>query len=226
MGLKENIDKIWDNIERAADRAGRKKQEIELVAVTKYSDTDEIIEAYNLGLGVFGENRIQSVKPKMEKLPKDIAWHFIGHLQRNKVKYIVDQFELVHSVDSLRLAEEMDKRFSMSGTTQDILLELNLSGEMSKYGLGRENIRPVLDEILQMQSLNLLGFMTMAPFVGDEKVIRGVFAGLRELRDELAEEYQLELPHLSMGMTNDYEIAIEEGATLVRIGSAIFKGEN
>ncbi len=225
MSLELNIKSINNRIAEAAVRSGRTPEDVLLCAVTKYSDIDTILQAYNLGLGVFGENRIQSVMPKMEALPKDIRWHFIGHLQRNKVKFVVGNFELIHSVDSVRLAKEIDNQCAKSGVTQDILLELNLSGEMTKYGIGRDNIRSILDTVLEMQNLNLLGFMTMAPFVGDDSVIRSVFAGLRELRNEIAEEYQLELPHLSMGMTNDFETAIEEGATIVRIGSAIFLDE-
>ncbi|MFP4458620.1 MAG: YggS family pyridoxal phosphate-dependent enzyme [Candidatus Zixiibacteriota bacterium] len=225
MGLKDNIDKVLDNIKETAEKHGRDADEIKLVAVTKYSDTNEILEAYNNGLDIFGENRVQPALPKIEKLPNDIEWHMIGHLQRNKVKYVLGKFEMIHSVDSLRLAKEIQKRAAKMDLTQKILLEVNVSGEESKFGLNPKTAAELTGQILEMPNIHLLGFMTMAPFIGDEKVIANVFKILRLMRDNIETEYAHKFPELSIGMTNDYKIAIAEGATILRIGSAIFKGD-
>lgn len=225
MGLKENIETVYEKIEKQALRHGRNPEDILLIAVTKYSNVDEILEAYNNGLGIFGENRVQEALPKIEKLPNDIEWHMIGHLQRNKVKFVIGNFGMIHSLDSLRLAEEIQKQAEKKDIVQKALIEVNVAGEESKFGLGGEAVSELVGQVIEMPNIELQGFMTMAPFIGDDKVIAGVFRKLRLLKEGIETEYGLNLPELSMGMTNDYELAIAEGATILRIGSAIFKGE-
>lgn len=197
-----------------------------LVAVSKTVGVEEIRHAYSLGIRDFGENRVQSALPKIEALRgdcPDIHWHMIGHLQRNKVKFVVGNFDLVHGVDSLRLAEEISARAASLGLVQKILLEVSISGEEAKFGLTPGEVREMAPALKGLGNIDVVGLMTMAPFDVGEDVVRPVFAGLRELRDEINDsDAGLNLEHLSMGMTDDYEIAVEEGATIVRIGRAIF----
>ena len=215
MGLKE----VRETIEQTAISCGKIPQEITLIAVSKGQSIEAILKAYDAGQRDFGENRTKELLEKIEKAPKDIQWHFIGSLQRKKVKEIIGKCVLVHSVDSIRLAEEISKRSVASGLVTPILLEVNISGETSKHGFSAQELRSQITEIQSLEGIKIEGLMTMAPLTEDKALVRSCFAGLRALRDEL------HLSHLSMGMTHDYTIAIEEGATHLRVGTAIFQEE-
>jgi len=223
MSIRDNIARLRENIARVALSCGRSPDGITLVAASKYTDADGIREAYEAGIETFGENRVQDALAKIETLPKDIHWHMIGHLQRNKAKFAVGAFELIHSVDSVELAEQIQKVAIQKEIIQDILIEVNVTGEFTKFGVAPERVPELVGGIRRFDSVSLVGLMTMAPFVADAGAIAACFAGLRDLRDRLETEFGASLPQLSMGMTNDYEIAIREGATLLRIGSAIFR---
>ena len=222
MSITSNIKQLRDDIAATALRRSRNPDEIKLVAVTKYSEPAQIMEAYDAGLRDFGENKIQSALAKMPALPDDIRWHMIGHLQRNKVKYALGRFAMVHSVDSVRILETLSRRAETGGAVQSILIEINLSREESKSGADPEDAEMLVRTALSLPGVALKGFMTMAPLTDDKDVIRDVFAGLRGLRDRMEDTFGVSLQELSMGMTNDYRIAIEEGATILRIGSGIF----
>ena len=220
-----NLQRVRDKIAAAAERSGRAAGDVELVVVTKERSIDEINEAIQAGAEVIGENRVQEAKGKYPQLRGRVSMHMIGHLQRNKVKDALKIFEFIHSVDSLKLAEEIERVATRWEKTVPVLAEVNVSGESSKFGLEPEELRPFLENVSGMKSLRVEGLMTMAPFVRDPEETRPVFARLRGLRDEIN---RLHLPgvvlrHLSMGMTQDYGIAVEEGATMVRVGSAIFR---
>ncbi len=224
MSIEENVESLFDEIAEACGRAGRNVDDVTLVAASKYVDAEGVQKAFEAGIGYFGENRVQDALEKIERCSDDIIWHFIGHLQRNKVTKVIGNFELIHSVDSERLAKKIQQVAEDNGVVQMIMLEVNISGEESKYGLESDTVFKLVEKIIGFENAQLTGLMTMAPFVDDEKIIRPVFRGLRRLRDEIEERFDVELPNLSMGMTNDWRIAIEEGATHLRIGSAIFKG--
>lgn len=208
---------VLERIKAAAAQSGRSLDEITLVAVTKNHPLEEILPLYEEGILNFGENRIQEALPKMEKAPKSIQWHLIGHLQKKKVKKVIGKFHLIHSVDSLELAESLSRASGEAGIITNILLQVNISGEATKQGLSREEWEKVKSEEFSLPHLKIEGLMTMAPLTDDTALIRRVFRDLRKMRDEWG------LKHLSMGMSHDFEIAIEEGATLLRIGSAIFQ---
>ena len=220
--IKENLHIVKEKIARAAEKSGRKADEITLVAVSKTEPIRLIEEAFSYGVTDFGENKAQEFRDKYEILGDKVNWHFIGHLQTNKVKYVVGKARLIHSVDSLKLAGAVNERAAKLGLVQNVLLELNTSGEESKFGIRSEDdLEKIAEFCVAAENLNLLGLMTMAPFTDKADVIRKSFANLREAKGRL-ENKGFRLPELSMGMTNDYEIAIEEGATIVRIGTAIF----
>ncbi|AFN75338.1 pyridoxal phosphate enzyme, YggS family [Melioribacter roseus P3M-2] len=222
--VADNIKNIFDKIDKACSRCGRSSNEIKLIGVSKTVSTERIIEAYRAGLKVFGENKAQELKEKAEILSDydDIEWHFIGHLQTNKVKYVIDKAEYIHSVDSLKLAEEIEKRAKKISKVQNVLLEIKTSDEVSKFGLTDiDEIYRVAEFCKNSANLKLIGLMTIAPFVDDENVVRNAFINLRNLKEKLISE-GFEMTELSMGMTGDFEIAIEEGATMIRIGTAIF----
>ncbi|MDI3473206.1 MAG: dependent protein [Thermotogaceae bacterium] len=221
--ISKNIERVLEKIKKSAEKVGRNPDEITLVAVSKNMPTEAIKIAYEAGLRIFGENRAQEAREKVESLKDlDIKWHFIGRLQRNKVKYVVNFSELVHSVDSFELLLEIDKRARKISKVQNILLEVNISGEETKAGLNPDAIDDIVEKALKLENIKLRGFMTMAPFVEDPEEVRWVFKSLRELRDRISQKYNLKNLELSMGMSNDFEVAIEEGATMVRIGTAIF----
>lgn len=222
--LKENLESVERKIEEACRRAGRMKGEVTLVAVSKTKPVSMLQEVYDLGIRVFGENKVQEIRDKYEALPADIEWHMIGHLQTNKVKYIIDKVKLIHSVDSLRLAETIEKEAEKHNCTADILLEVNVAEEESKFGLKTEEVIPVYEKILQYSHINVRGLMTIAPFVENPEKNRSIFADLHKLYVDIKRKNidNGTVSILSMGMTNDYEVAIEEGATMVRIGTGIF----
>ncbi|MBK7499425.1 MAG: YggS family pyridoxal phosphate-dependent enzyme [Ignavibacteriales bacterium] len=220
--IAENLAHLRAKIEETCNRVGRKPDEVKLIAVSKYFGVDSIIEAKNCGLTDFGENRAQELTLKFEKLGNDVTWHMIGTLQKNKVKYAVNAAELIHSVDSLELVEEINNRAEKLGKVQKILLEVKTSEEETKSGLETENeILSLVKRCSELKNIELKGFMTMAPLTEDANIIRKSFRDLRNLKDQINNK-GYNLTELSMGMTSDFEIAIEEGATMIRIGSAIF----
>ncbi|GBD91831.1 hypothetical protein BMS3Abin04_02563 [bacterium BMS3Abin04] len=224
--FSENLNIVKKNISDALNQTGKSINDIKLVAVSKTKPVEIILEAYNLGLRDFGENKAKELKAKSAELPKDIHWHFIGHLQRNKVKEVIPVAELIHSVDSIKIAGEINKRANAIGKVQKILIEVNTSEEETKFGLSTvEQVNEVAHFCNEASNLNLCGLMTMAPFTGNEKILRNCFIKLREMKENLNSN-GFNLKELSMGMTNDYEIAIEEGATIVRIGTALFGKRN
>ena len=215
--LKENLEKVEENIQAACDRAGRKRDEVTLIAVSKTKPVEMLQEAYDLGVRINGEHKAQELASKYEVLPKDIHWHMIGHMQRNKVKYIIDKVDLIHSVDSVRLAETIDKEAEKHGVIANILIEVNVAKEESKFGLMPE-------EVPGFPHIRVKGLMTIAPFVENPEENRPIFAHLRKLSVDIAKKNidNITMSILSMGMTNDYQVAIEEGATMVRVGTGIF----
>ena len=234
MDLATNIARVRERIAAAARRVGRDPEEITLVAVTKTVPAHRVREAWELGLTDFGENRVQEAVAKIPLVVPEgerasdrppPRWHMIGHLQRNKVKHVIPLFDIIHSVDSVRLAREIERRAAQAGRVMPILLEVNVAGEATKYGFAPEEVAAAVEDIAPLPHLEIHGLMTVAPIAEDPEEVRPHFRRLRELRDALARRFpSLDWRHLSMGMTDDFEVAIEEGATMVRIGRAIFGG--
>lgn len=226
--VKENLEEVEKKIQGALKRAGRSREEVTLIAVSKTKPVSMLREVYDAGVRCFGENKVQELTEKWEQLPQDIRWHMIGHLQRNKVKYIVDKVELIHSVDSLRLAETIEQEAAKKGVTVNILLEVNVANEESKFGLGVHEVLPLVEKIAKFPHLRMKGLMTIAPYVENAEENRSVFCTLQKLSVDIAEKNidNVSVEILSMGMTNDYEVAIEEGATMVRVGTGIFGERN
>lgn len=226
--LQDNLIQVEQNIEEACRRAGRDRSEVTLIAVSKTKPVETLQEAYDLGVRVFGENKVQEMADKYEVLPKDIRWHLIGHLQRNKVKYIIDKAVLIHSVDSLRLAQTIEKEAEKHNLTAHILIEVNVAREESKFGIFPEDLEALVDEIAKFPHIQVDGLMTIAPFVPDPEENRPVFRELRKLSVDISAKKvdNVNMSVLSMGMTNDYQVAIEEGATMVRVGTGIFGARN
>jgi hypothetical protein len=222
--IAENLAVVRARMSAAAARAGRKAEEVQLVAVSKTHPPDVVREALGAGLTVFGENRVQEAKAKIPQLPGHLHWHLVGHLQTNKARDAVELFEMVQSVDSVRVAQELDKWADRAARSLRVLLECNVSGEGTKFGFRPDEALAALAELNALPRIEVCGLMTMAPFCKEPEDARPVFRALRELRDRLQQEHGIPLPALSMGMTNDFEVAIEEGATIIRLGTAIFGG--
>lgn len=222
--LKENLDHVEEEIRKACERSGRSREEVTLIAVSKTKPVSILEEAYGLGVRVFGENKVQELVEKYDALPEDIEWHMIGHLQRNKIKYIIGKAALIHSVDSLRLAEAIDKEAAKQNTAARILIEVNVAREESKFGLMPEAVPEFVDKVSEFAHLKVEGLMTIAPFVENPEENRPIFAYLRKLSVDIAKKnaHNTNMSVLSMGMTNDYQVAVEEGATMVRVGTGIF----
>lgn len=222
--LKNNFEAIEEKIQAACRRAGRKREDITLIAVSKTKPVEMLQEAYDLGNRIFGENKVQEIVDKYDALPNDISWHMIGHLQRNKVKYIIDKVTLIHSVDSLRLAETIEKEAAKKGITADILIEVNAAREDTKFGVLPEIAEELVSDISNLPHIRIKGLMTIAPFVDNPEENRIYFQRLRNLAVDIGENKSdnVTMGVLSMGMTNDYEIAIEEGATMIRVGTGLF----
>jgi pyridoxal phosphate enzyme (YggS family) len=229
--MSENIEKnlatVAENIARACEKAGRRREEVMLVAVSKGQPPERLRAAYDMGIHVFGENRVQELVAKMDALPADIEWHLIGHLQRNKVKYIIGRVALIHSVASLRLAEEISKEAGKRGIVQDILIEVNIAGEEAKQGIAPDEAAALVEQAANLQGLRVCGLMAIAPYVNDGEENRRHFVKLRELLVDIQGKNidntnMGNFAMLSMGMSGDYQAAIAEGATLVRIGTSIF----
>ena len=221
--IRENLREVEEKISQACIRSGRDRSEVLLIAVSKTKPLEMIEEAAGCNQVDFGENKVQELCTKYEKFPT-LRWHMIGHLQRNKVRQVVGKAFLIHSVDSLRLAETIEAEAAKIGVTAKILLEVNVAEEESKFGLKMEEVIPLAEEISKMEHIHILGLMTIAPFVSDPEENRPIFRKLRQLSGDIKEKNMnnVDMDVLSMGMTNDYEVAVEEGATMVRVGTGIF----
>lgn len=236
MSIADNVKRVQDRIASSCAKVNRDPDEVTLVAVSKGKMVSAIVEASAAGIQHFGENRVeegmQKISPVNAKVHRPIAWHMVGHVQSRKAKHVVAHFDVIQSVDSLRLATKFDRLAQQKKRELKVMLEINVSGEASKYGLAgynwycdgdvKERLWQVVSQIDSLSHIRVIGLMTMAPFHAEAGIIREVFANLVSLRQELSDTLEIELPELSMGMTNDFPIAIEEGATMVRIGRAIF----
>jgi len=223
--VKNNLEIINEKIKKAALKANRNPEEIKLVAVTKTATIEQIKEAINAGVKIIGENKVQEAKEKYQILTADTEWHLVGHLQTNKVKYAIEIFDCIQTVDSIKLAKEIDKRSLQFGKITNVLVEVNVSGEESKYGIKPEEVEPFLKEISEFSRIRVRGLMTIVPIIEeDTEEVRPYFRKLRELSKEIKSKNikNLKMDYLSMGMTDDFEVAIEEGANMVRIGRGIF----
>ena len=223
-----NLKEVEAKIEAACKRAGRDRSEVTLIAVSKTKPVEMLEEAYETGIREFGENKVQEMMDKYEVMPKDIHWHMIGHLQRNKVKYLMGKVALIHSVDSLRLVEEISAQSVKHGVTTDILIEVNIAGEETKFGTDREEAIALVEAAAKLPNIHICGLMTIAPFVENPEDNRKYFQQIRHLSVDIKEKNidNVDMRILSMGMTGDYEVAIEEGATMVRVGTGIFGARN
>ncbi len=230
--IKENLLKVIERIEKAARKAGRDPGQVKLVAVSKTVEVARIKEAIEAGATIFGENYVQEAQKKIEEIGKPartepigeggpVSWHFIGHLQSNKAKYAVRLFDMIHSVDSIPLAEELNRRSEQAGQAMKVMIEVNLSKEATKFGTDEEMLWKLARRIQNLDHLSLEGLMTMPPYFDSAEMGRPYYVALRELKEKMVKE-GIQLKELSMGMSNDFEIAIEEGATFVRVGTAIF----
>ena len=224
MSIEKNVDKILQNIKKACDSSNRNEDDITLIAVTKTVDVDVMSEARKLDLKNFGENKPQELVRKFEFFDKETRWHMIGHLQRNKVKYIIDKVELIHSLDNVKLAEEIQKQSVKHDKVADVLIEINIGNEISKHGISPEELFDFVDKVKGLKNLRIKGLMTVAPYMTDSEDVRPYMKKMKSLFDELKEMKgdNIDVDTLSMGMSNDYKIAIEEGSTMLRIGSSIF----
>jgi pyridoxal phosphate enzyme (YggS family) len=222
MDLAANLEAVRKRIEAACARAGRDPASLSLVAVTKTHSVEVVQAAAACGLTLFGENKVQEAKAKIPLCPARLRWHMVGHLQSNKAREAVELFEMIQSVDSLRLAEEINKRAEQAAKRMPVLLEVNLAGEASKFGCAPERLLAELKDLNALPRLEIHGLMTVPPWSPEAEAVRPHFRRLRELKQQCEDILGALLPHLSMGMTGDFEVAIEEGATIVRIGTAIF----
>lgn len=226
--IKDNLQNVEENIRQACLRSGRDVSGVTLISVSKTKPVEMIQEAYEYGKREFGENKAQELKEKYEVLPKDIKWHFIGHLQTNKIKYIIGRTCLIHSVDSLHLAEAIEKECVKRNTHVDILVEVNVAQEASKFGLKLEDTLELVRQISKLEHLHIRGLMTIAPFVEDPEENRSIFRQLKQLSVDIGAKNidNVDMSVLSMGMTGDYQVAVEEGVTHVRVGTGIFGERN
>lgn len=226
--LKENLSLVEENIQKVCRECQIPREEITLIAVSKTKPVEMLQEIYDTGCRDFGENKVQELVDKYEELPKDIRWHMIGHLQRNKVKYLIGKVVLIHSVDSLRLAETIEKESAKQNVITDILIEVNMAREESKFGVFPENLEDLLIEISKFSHVRVKGLMTVAPFVENPRKNSEIFKKMHKLSVDIESKNidNITMSILSMGMTNDYEIALEEGANMIRVGTAIFGERN
>lgn len=222
--IKDNIKQVEERIQAACDRSGRKREDVTLIAVSKTKPVSAIYEVMETGIIDFGENKVQELTDKIETISEPLNWHMIGHLQRNKVKYIVDKVKLIHSVDSLRLAEQINQEAMKKNVDVDILIEVNIADETSKFGLNTEEVIDLIKKVSTLQNVHIKGLMTVAPFTDNPEENRPYFRNLKQLAVDINCKNidNVTMSVLSMGMTGDYEIAIEEGATMVRVGTGIF----
>jgi len=220
--IAENLGRVREQIANAAKKSGRSNLDVDLVAISKTHDAAKVREAIEAGQKLFGESKVQEARVKIPELPSNVRWHFVGHLQKNKIRHALPLFELIHGVDSLALAQEMNRIAEEDGLHPRVLLEVNVAGEGSKFGFAPEKLRAEMESLLVLPRLSILGLMTIPPIAEEAEASRKYFVELRELRDRLQTEFKVDLAQLSMGMTQDYTVAVEEGATLVRVGTAIF----
>ena len=218
----ENLEMIRAQIAEAAARSGRSADAITLVAVSKTHSPEAILEAVDAGQLLFGENRVQEARAKMPLLPSRLRWHLLGHLQSNKIRQALPVFERMHGIDTLALARDLNRIAGELGLFPKVFLEVNVAGESSKFGFNPDALRATMEELLTLDRVAIDGLMTIPPFAPDAESSRRYFAALRELRDRLSSEFRVPLPELSMGMSGDFAVAVEEGATFVRIGTALF----
>ncbi|ADY73185.1 protein of unknown function UPF0001 [Desulfurobacterium thermolithotrophum DSM 11699] len=227
MGIRENVKRIKERIEKACERAKRNPDEVFILAASKTRAPEEIRKAFEAGIKLFGENRVQEAREKIPLLSDiPIEWHMIGHLQKNKVKYAVNLFKVIESVDSKELADELEKRLSKIGKKLEVFIEVKLSPEETKHGCSPNEVEELARYVLELKHLDLKGLMTVPPYFEDVELVRPYFRRLRKIRDRLEDSLGMKIPHLSMGMSHDFEVAVEEGATIVRIGTAIFGPRN
>lgn len=226
--LKENLQSVEENIKKSCEKAGRKREDVTLIAVSKTKPVEMLQEIYDQNIRNFGENKVQEMCDKMEVLPKDIKWHMIGHLQTNKIKYIIGKTELIHSVDSLHLAQEISKQAVKHDVQTDILIEINIANEQTKFGIDAGDTIQLVREIAALPNIHIKGLMTIAPFVENPEDNRLYFRRIHQLSVDITKENidNVNMDILSMGMTGDYMVAIEEGATMVRVGTGIFGERN
>lgn len=226
--IKDNVTKVEARIQAACDRAGRKREEVTLIAVSKTKPVSDIYQVMETGIVDYGENKVQELCDKIETIQEPLNWHMIGHLQRNKVKYIVDKVRLIHSVDSLRLAEQISQEACKKNVDVDILIEVNVAEEESKFGLSTVEVIELVKSVAKLENVHIKGLMTVAPFTEQPEDNRPYFRNLKQLAVDIARENidNVTMNVLSMGMTGDYEVAIEEGATMVRVGTGIFGERN
>lgn len=226
--LKENLDKVNENIKKACETAGRNPKEVTLVAVSKTKPLSDIEELLTYGVEEYGENKVQELCDKYENISRPVNWHLIGHLQTNKVKYIVDKACLIHSVDSIHLAEEIEKQAAKKNVVVNILIQVNIAHEDTKFGIDETNIYEIIDKIKDFKHIKIKGLMTIAPFVENPEENRVYFKKMKQLLLDIKSKNidNIDMNILSMGMTNDYMVAIEEGATMVRVGTGIFGERN
>jgi PLP dependent protein len=220
--VAENLERVCEQVRQAAIKAARAVDQIELVAITKTHPAERVREAVQAGHRLFGESRVQEARAKIPELPSNLRWHFVGHLQKNKIRHALPLFELFHGVDSFGLAQEMSRIAAEEGMHPRMLLEINVAEEGSKFGFRAETLRAEIESLLALPRLSIEGLMCIPPLAEEAEASRKFFVQLRELRNSLEKEFDVKLPHLSMGMTQDFWIAVEEGATLVRVGTAIF----
>ena len=220
--IDENLERVRAQIARAAAKSGRSADDVELVAITKTHPAEKVQEAIEAGQALFGESRVQEARAKIPELPSNIRWHFVGHLQKNKVRQALPLFEMIHSVDSLALAQDVNRIAEEEGLYPRVLLEVNVAGEGTKFGFTSDHLREQIEMLLTLPRLSIEGLMCIPPLAVESEDSRKFFVQVRKLRDSLEKEFSIKLPQLSMGMTQDFPIGIEEGATLVRVGTAIF----
>jgi pyridoxal phosphate enzyme (YggS family) len=219
--IKENLLRVMEKIEETARKIGRDPNEIKLVAVSKTVEVARIMEAIEAGVSILGENYVQEAQKKIEEIGRPVSWHFIGHLQTNKAKYAIRLFDMIHSLDSVPLAEELNRRAEQADRVMEVMIEVNLSKEATKFGTDEEVVVNLAKRIQNLNHLSLEGLMTMPPYFDSPELSRPYYIALRELKEKMVKE-GVPMKDLSMGMSNDFEIAIEEGATYVRVGTAIF----
>ena len=220
--ISSNLERIRSQIADAAKKSGRSLNDIELVAISKTHEVEKVRAAIDAGQEVFGESRVQEARVKIPLLPSSVHWHFVGRLQKNKIRHALPLFEVFHSVDSIELAREMNRIADDEGLRPRVLLEVNVAGEGSKIGFTPDSLRAGMETLLELPRLSIEGLMTIPPLAPEAEASRKYFSALRDLRDEIGTEFRAVLPQLSMGMSGDFAVAIEEGATLVRVGTAIF----
>lgn len=226
--ILENIKEVEENIKKACEKSGRNIEDVTLIAVSKTKPYTAIEEALPSGILNYGENKVQELCEKFDILPKNIKWHMIGHLQRNKVKYLVGKVSLIHSVDSLRLAEQIEKEYAKADMTADILVEVNMANEESKFGITASETEKLIREIAKLPHIKIQGLMTIAPYTDNPETNRIYFKNMKKLSVDISSKNidNVNMNVLSMGMTGDYQVAIEEGATMVRVGTGIFGERN